>query len=390
LQVAQATILMPGPPPGGLFGNQATMRLRLTSLMTALGMVGLVLELVPLRPRASRPRPKLRWGSWPSVVLASLVGIVLVGLGHGFIPYLVLLAMEAVHNAMTRAPHVVRPILFDRMVTASLQALPGLVGCLATAVWVDDDLRLAARDPLQARIPRSWPGVVARLATVVLAISGSAYVLVVSIPMLSPPLAEGLAATVDSSTIATIAFGFATLAVGFSARSAAYLGTRTESPEGPELPRRGLGPWPRRIIGVMVGLVCLDITGAAVQAIRRDLEYRWYIPIGLDAWGAIIQAPFQWIGSPTGTAGWFVLLNRPDDFLIGAAAIWLTIQLVALVVAKPSDRPSPIDSLAGDRLALGRFLGWWIGLTAVMLASLPGLGVVGVTLIHYAIGWVAK
>jgi hypothetical protein len=41
-------------------------------------------------------------------------------------------------------------------------------------------------------------------------------------------------------------------------------------------------------------------------------------------------------------------------------------------------------------VALGRFLGWWIGLTTVILASLPGLGIVGVTLIHFAIQWVAK
>ena len=387
LQVAKTTVAMP------IFGNQATMRLRLTTLMTSLGMVGLILAVAPLGPRSASPRPRPRWGSWPSVFLAALVGVVLVALGNGFIPYVVLIAIEAVGNALTRAPLVPRPILFDRMATASLEALPGLLGCLATAVWVDDDLRAAARDSLEARTPRSWWGVIARTATVVLAASGAAYVLLVSIPTLSPSPAEGLAAIVDPSTMATIALGFATLAAGLAARSAAHLAPGAEAtgrPAGPESPLRKLGPWPGRIIGGVVGLVSAEIIGAAVQAIRRDLEYRWYIPIGLDAWGAIIQAPARWIGQATGTYGWHVLIERPDDFLIGAAAIWLTVRLVGLIMSKDSGRPSPLDAIATDRPALGRFLGWWVGLTTLMIASLPGLAVVGVTLIHFVIRWVAR
>jgi hypothetical protein len=295
--------------------------------------------------------------------------------------------MEAVQNALSRAPLVSRPGLFDRMTTASLEALPGLLGCLATAAWVDDDLRAAARDPRGARVPRSWRGVIARTMTVILAASGSAYTLLVSIPTLSPTLAEGLEVMVDPSTMATIALGFAALAAGLSAGSAAYLATDTESsgrPEGAESPLRRLGPWPRRIIGGIVGLVCLEITAAAVQAITRDLEDRWYIPISLGGWQAIFREGF---GSWPGPFGGLMPIDRPDDFLIGAAAIWLTIHLVGLILSKDSGRPAPLDAIAADRPALGRFLGWWVGLTVVMLASLPGLAIVGVTLTHYAIRW---
>ena len=387
LQVAKTTFVMPG------FGNHATMRLRLTALMTSLGMVGLILAVTPLGPRSAGVRPRPRWGSWPSVTLAGLVGVVLVGLGNGFLPYLVLISIEAVWNSLNRAPLVPRPMLFDRLTTASLGALPGLLGCLATAVWIDDDLRAAARDPGEARFPRSWWRVIARTATVVLAASGSVCVLIVSIPTLSPSVAEGLATMVDPSTIVTIVLGFATLAAGLSARSAAHLATGAEStggPAGPESPLRRLGPWPRRIMGGVAGLICLEITAAAVQAIRRDLEFRWYVPIGLDGWGAIIQAPIRWIGQPTGTYGLYVLIERPDDFLIGAAAIWLTAWLVGLIASKGSGKPSPLDALATDRLALGRFLGWWVGLTTLMIASVPGLAVVGVTLMHFAIRWASR
>jgi hypothetical protein len=208
LQIASSAFVAPG------LGNAATMRLRLTPLMTGLGMVGLILAVTPLEPRPARPGPRPRLGSWPSVALAALVGVVFLALPHGYIPYLVLIAIEAVQNALSQAPLVARPGLFDRMATAGLEALPGLLGCLATAVWVDDDLRAAARDPIVARAPRSWWGMVARASTVALAVAGTAYVLLVSIPTLSPSLTEGLATMVDPSTVATIALGVATLAAG--------------------------------------------------------------------------------------------------------------------------------------------------------------------------------
>jgi hypothetical protein len=394
IEVAAALQVVSTPGTRLGFGDPGEMRLRISALMATLGMVGLTMASYPLGTRvpSATPKPRPRWGSWPSVILASVVGIAILGLGHGTIPYLVLLAMEAVRNAMTRAPLVARPIVFDRLITACLEALPGLVGCLLTAVWVDDDLRDAARDPLGANVPRSWLGMIARFLSVLLAVSGLGYVVLVSLPTLNPWLTEGLSNVVDRSTIATVVLGFAALAAGFSARAAARLTSGNGSNDQPTeraLPPRRLGDWPRRILGGMVAVFCLEIIAAAVQAIRRDLEVRWYIPISLDAWTSIFQEAAGWLSYSRASFGSYLLFDRLDDFLIATAAIWLTIRLANLIATKHAGRPIPLDTLADDRVALGRFLGWWIGLTTVLIASLPGLVIVAVTLLHFVVKWIA-
>jgi hypothetical protein len=374
-----------------IVGWHAEMRLRLIPLMTSMGMVGLVLAATPLRGGPPRVKPARR--SWPSVILAGLAGVLVVAAGHGMIPYLLLLAMEAVRNAMTRAPLIPHPSLFDRLATAGLESLPVLAACLATAIWVDDDLRAAARDPVGSRAPRSWAGVLVRLATAASAAAGGGYILLVTVPRLSPNLSDGLADVIEPASGSTIVLGFAVLAAGLSARSAALLASGAEVTvpgEGAARTPGGLGPWPRRIIGMLGGLVALEITAAAVQAIRRDLEYRWYIPVSLHQWLDLCGAwQIRWLFGPSTFTGWNPILDRPGDLLIIGAALWLASRLVMLLASKGSGRPSPLDAIAADRLALGRFLGWWAGLTILMLASLPAMAVAGVSLTHLVIRWVA-
>lgn len=377
LQVANT----PGLPPA--IAGQAELRLRLTTLMASLGMVGLILSAAPIGRVSPQARP--RWGSWPSVTLAVVFGLAVLSLGHGSFPYFVLLAVEAVRNAMRNAPLVQRPHLFERMVMATFQALPGLAGCLATAIWVDDDLRAAVRHSPEAGRPRTWRGVVARAATVALAASGSAHVLLVSIPTLSPSLAEGFGATVDSLGVTTIALGFAALACGIAARSAAYLGGEM-APAGPPLRPRTWAVWARRVLAAAAGLACLEVIAAAVQTIRGDSASYWLIPIRLEDWGEILRSP---LGQVTSGYGWVGLIDRPDVILIGVAAAWLATRVVGLLMGRDSGGPIPLDAIAADRLRLGRFLGWWAALTTAILASLPGLIVVAVTLIHHVIRWLA-
>ncbi len=370
--------------------SQVMVRLRLASLMTSLGLVGLVLAIAPLHAGPLAVRRPRRWAV-VAVPLAVLAGLALWVLQYNPIVYLILIAIEAVQNALTRAPLIARPGLFDRLTVASLQAIPGLLGCLATAIWVDDDLRAAVADPARARAARSWFGVVARVTTVVVAAAGAVVVMVVSIPLLSPSLAEGIAMSIAPGWLAMIACGFAWFAAGFAARSAAWLVVGATRPTGtPDQVSTRLGIWPRRIIGGIIGIISVELVAAAVQVVIQDDTERWYIPVSLSEGTRMLMTPINWL-NPKLHFHWTSLIDRPDVVLILGAAVWLTVGVGRLVLfPHQGDRTAPLDLVAADRLALGRFFGWWVGLTTAILASLPGLVIVGVALVHQVLFWSAR
>jgi hypothetical protein len=369
--------------------QRAAMSLDVDPLVAMLGLIGLILIASPIR----RPRSgvvRRGWKSWPLVLVLTVASLFLVAEGHGIIPYLVLIAIEAVQNAMRNAPLVPRPILFDRLDVAGLESLPGLVGCFLTAVWLDDDLRGATGDPVAARRPRSWFGVLARAATVILAAVGSASVVFVSIPKLSLPVAEGLATIVDPSTAVTIVIGFSALAAGIAARSAARLTAGLEPPDPPRSPGNRPDPWPGRIVRTFVGLTSVLLVVAAIHELRKDFEDRWFNPIPFKVWAQVVHTSAGWLGYPAVSNRLEYLLYEPGAILIAVATAWLAYRMIVLFLARDPARSAPLDAIATDRLALGRFLGWWLGLATMMLASLPILAVAGVALTHYVVLWTTK
>jgi hypothetical protein len=369
VEVASASQLPPEHWTQMVVTMKTTMRLNAVPLVTSLAMVGLILAMGPFRLRPRAPRLKPGWGSRFMVILAVVAAVAFVGIGNGIFPYLVLLALEAVHNAMIRAPLIRRPILFDRLDLALLEALPGLAGCVLTALWVDDDLRAVASDPSAARTPRSWFGVLGRASTVALAGLGSFHVVWRSIPKLSPPVAEGLGAIFELSTVVTLILGLAGFAAGISARAAAILADRRDPPE----PRVG-SRWPWRIGSGIVGLVLLEILASVVLQIQGDHEDHWYVPIPLELWRSLAVP----------------LVDQPFFCLTAAVALWVAYRLALLILSRNADQPCPLDLLAADRLAFGRFLGWWVGLSTLMVASVPILAIVSVNLTHHAIRWLAN
>jgi hypothetical protein len=383
LEISSALQVRPDDITTMIPRDLAHVRLRLYPLMIALGLVGLVLALAPIRPRA-RATARPRVGSWPSVTLAGLAGLAFLT-ANGVIPYLVLLAVEFVSNAMRMAPLVARPWVIDRLNRVGLETLPGLLGCVATASWIDDDLRVAARDPSAARAPRSMMGVVARVATVGLAVGGAAYAWLVSLPRLHPNLAEGWGMILDSAMAPMVALGFASLAAGFAARSAAHLATGP--PVAIEEAPRPFDPWPRRIFGWLACLVAMTAIAAAVESIRGGVDEVWFIPAPLYRWSQFFLAPLSSLGVPGPTGGWALEAERPGDLLFLAATAWIVVWLVVLLAGDRQGRPAPLDAIAGDRLAFGRFLGWWLGLTTVILASMPLLALAALALTHQAVRW---
>ena len=362
-----STVVHPNDPWATMAATWAkSMRLDVIPLITMLAIVGLLLALAPVGPRRRDPRLQPGWSSRLSVVVGAVVAAVYVGLSNGNFPYLVLLALEAVRLALRRAPLVPRPVLFDRLDLACLEALPGLVGCLLTALWIDDDLRAAESDPLAARTPRSWLGLMGRIATVLLAVIGAWFVVARAIPELSPMVAEGIATIFDRSTLITIALGSAGLAAGISARSASRLVDPTDLAES-----QISNPWSRWVLGGIVGVGSLMIVAAMVLRFWKDDDEYWFLMMRLEAvW--TFAAP---------------LINQPGMLVIGILGLWSGYRLIRIVVGKGWEPASALDLVGGNRLVLGRFLGWWIGLTSLILASLPVLAVVSVDVAHHVIAW---
>lgn len=359
-------------------------RLQVATLQAVLGLVGLALAVRPAGP--SRPRRPSRW-ALPSVVAAVAAGLTLVVLAAGIIPYLVLIAIEAVQNALTRGPLVRRPILFDRMATTALAALPGFLGCMATATWVDDDLRAALRDPIAARRPWGRAGLLARAGIVAVAAGGSAYLALAAIPALSPSLAEGITAGAGPGVLASLGLGYAGLALGLAARGAAALARSAGGPSPAVVPpERPFGPWPRRLLGLGGGLVAAEFAAAAIDRAGGRLGLvedrdRWWLPISLGRWIDWAHAPLRWVDQPV-LRDWPDLVQRPDAYLVAAGSAWLLVALARLAWARGRGEPAALDVVAGDRLATGRLLGWWAALAVALLGSLPGFVAIGLELVH--------
>jgi len=360
---------------------QAEARLAVVPLCIALGMIGLILAASPLRPRPATIAPPRPRAAWPSAIWAGLAGVAILAIGYETIAYLVLLALDAVSNATRRAPMIPRVPIFGRLARAGLEAAATGAACLATAAWLAEDLRRADRAPIAARRPRSWAGVLARLATAVAAAGGGLYLLLVSLPRLHPNLADGLWLIVDPTMAATIALSFAALAAGIAARGSARLAI-ADGPEGIAPATAAPRPWPRRLLRAAGCLIAAEVTAAAVCSIRGETDRRWYVPWPLQSWLDPLQSPIAWLGFPGTPLARFSPIDRPGDLLLLLTAPWIAVRLLALIAGGPAGPPPALDTLAVDRLARGRFLGWWAALTAVLLAAFPTFFLAGLALLH--------
>jgi len=368
-------------------GLQVEVRLRLIPPCIAMGMVGLVLAATPprRRRRPAAPTPRARW-AWASAIWAGLAGVAMVATAYGVFPYLVLIAIDAVSNAMTRPPIVPRVPLVARLARAGLESAATVAAALATAAWLAEDLRGAARDPASARKPRSWAGVAARSATAAATAGGGTYLLFATIPRVQPWLAEGLWMIVDPAAAATIVCGFAGLAAGIAARSAAHLAGAEGVGEAPAAIVRRPRAWPPRLLGAAGCLVAAEVAASAILKIRGDEAARWYVPWSLSRWLEALRYPTSMLGVPGSPPGPGSAPDNLGELLLLGAAPWLAIRLLALVAGGTSGPPAPLDVVAGDRLAFGRFLGWWAALAGLMLAALPTMAVAGVALT----GWLLR
>ena len=231
------------------WSNPQSARLQLLPLALTLALAGIFAGLVPGRNR-DRPRGM----AWLSVVWAGVAGVVIAST-LAVAPYAVLLAMDAVRNAMTGpiALQPLRPNLHGRLIHAGVESAPVLACCLILPCW---SRATSAAGP--ATPARRWRGPFALLAATAAAGLGAAWLYTVTIPMLDEWLTEGLRVTIDPLNAAVIVLGFAGLALGIAARAT----DRTGSPDSAgteDSPRAWL--W-RTLRNLVIAFILLDFLAA--------------------------------------------------------------------------------------------------------------------------------
>jgi hypothetical protein len=364
--VVEARLL--GDDPADLSPDSLILRRRLLPLTATLAMVGILAGMTPGRPRA-----RARGMAWLSVVWAGSAGV-LIAVSQAFVPYLVLLALEAVSNAMSRPDRsqLARLGLHRRVIQAGLESIPVLACCFLLGLLISHELRRPASRP--GGRGASWRGPLALLVATAATAAGAAWLVAVTIPRLHESLAEGLSMTVGLPEAAALVLGIAGLAIGPVTRAA----DRPGRPEPGAIVDRPRTPFLRVLLLMAVASLLLDFLLAG------GLNLSWLVEWSWTRWVERVNASFRWLlvylPSPLNQV-WYLLLT-PQWVALALAQAWVCWRVACLLVSPFGSEPTPIDASLEDRHALARCATRWLALTVLMLAALPVLFVVGLVAMH--------
>ncbi len=363
---AEGTILTANHSGSAAMSQRALVPIEMTLLM-----VGTVAALSP-----GRGLPKRR--ATQSVLLAAAAAVVIAAT-VAFIPYLVLLAMDAVRNALTFPYRSSWPrvAFHEKMVTAGFESLLPLTACLVLALVVSREFR--RQGSLVSGSDRHRRGTLTLLSATAAAAGGMAWLLAFTIPALSGWLAEGVWMTIRPHDALAVVVGFAGLACGLAARSA-------DRPGGPEPGIVGArSRWPV-LVGMATACFALLLTDVIVSQCLSTF--------GLDGreggpwtrWVGWTEAAYEWFRSvvPSPVEQVWRSSQSPECAVLILGQSWVAWRVAFSLLAPsgPPPVPAPIDMQFRDRESFGRFAARWAALTVLMTASLPVLFVSGVALLH--------
>ena len=364
---------------GDDWSDARAVRLRLLPLVLTLALAGILGGVAPGRDRAAAPgRPRRM--VWLSVVCTAVTGVIIVAT-QAVIPYIILLALNAVHNAMPGpfALQPMRPDLNGRLLRAGVEAAPVLGCCLALGLLVARELQ---RRPGDAGV--AWRGDLALLAATTAAGLGAAWLTAVSIPRLDECLTEAIGVTIDPLNVALIAFGFAGLALGIAARATERPGH--SDPAGTEERPRA---WFWRVMrNLVIALILLDFVAARgfdLIVARRAAAFG-IVQTPVPRWIGWVDAAFDYLQMFLGSLRrrvqpWYYF-EAPEWLALALAMGWVAWWVLLLLATPIGTDPSPIDACLGDRRTLGRFAIRWLALSVLMAASLPTLFLAGLVFLH--------
>jgi hypothetical protein len=341
------------------------------SLLPACGLfatLGLLLGsgasfLLPATPRRRR-RPY-----WLFVVLAGVAAVLIAANNSvgGLITSLVLVALEAVNNAMYHAASRGSG-LWTRMLHAGIDAAISAGMCLALAVAVARDFEMLRRRNPQAA---SHAGRVMRLLLLVGAAAAGFYVAAVTFPAIHPWFAQGFRQVLGPAEAAMIAGCFSLFGAGMAARAIA--GATEQQPSR----------WTGRL-RAFYGLSILGvILFAALNILPDSSVLEPYAPRFVTSTVVLIKE---------GVARFWE--QFPDSFTTGALRmlaienlLWTSLILatmffvIELLIRDNPRLDSPFDRLAESPERVRQFVWLVSGFVVVCLAALPTLIVASQVLI---------
>ncbi len=375
--------------PELVFGFVAAspLRMKIVALSASIGLAGVLLGVVSIR---ARDRPHRVRSSTATVVLAGVAGVLFLACWDVNICYLVLIALDAVSNAMHRPGEMAVLVarggranalltdpglwrsLHTRIMLTGLEAALSLVFCMITARWLGRDLR---RGPVRREAPWSAIGVLYRMITAVGTWGMGLWLMFGAIPYLHPALTEGGHTLLYPWGTSVIVAGFVVLSAGLAARGVATI--ETEPSDDTTRPTH----WsilPIKLVFAS-GLILLIL--AAFSRIQGNVFLPWYGPASLREW---IETVRNWLTFRTATAVYLDPAESPEALVLIVGVIGIIVASLRSVLGR-SIGESPIDRIGRSPRLIGRWVGAWLAMLGVMFTLFPALFLAAIAVVHLSV-----
>ena len=390
LPVGSSSYSSPNWPAGQIPPLVLETRLRLLPAVEGLMMIGLVLALRPRVARTARREPRL--ATWLRIVPTVLGGI-LIAAEMMIIPYLVLIAVEAVENAkmhpgegggglLTALPRPTLPRgLADRL--DGSVPLVGLALAVVTlaAAWVSSFLRRTTDGETNHG---SWRDAAAGLALTAGCLTAASGLVFRAIPAIQPLALEGLRMSFGGWELAIVAMSFAFFSAGLVAH-AVTPGIDPASGRG-NWCSSGWNRYAARLAWAAMVVLLLAVIASSLEHIKKYGPFGRFIParlVGLlDLLPASVWQGWTWLQG-TGWSG--VLIGDASVWFPAIVLPWLAWRSIGLLLSARSPSPAPLDRVFDSATALRRFFGFSFAMSVVLLAAVPTLALAGLVVLHHAL-----
>ena len=347
------------PGWGPIYG----VRQNLLPVYGALAIVGLGLGMGS-GSLFDNPRPASHRPYWLFVPLVAVIAVLLASkTGFSLIAYLVLVALEAVSNAMQHAPHK-GPGLAARFLSSGRDASLALLACVVLALVVAHDFDRARR-----RLPWAFArgGRFVRLFVLLIALGAGTYVATVSVPNIHPSFAQGFVEILTPEVLLLTVGGFGLLSLGMAAR-AIVAQQATEKPA-----------WLRWFSAFFRYGLLVAVWLSAMKNLPLSSQLTPPLPTSI---GQVIDAigrgqAWLWGLFPYPILAVLNYCLESDQFQWILAAIFVGIVALELTIIKRTNLVAPFDAVCGSARSAFEVAWLTIALTLVCVVALPILVVLG-------------